>query len=83
MKKHNFLTRVLARAGKEAGLVVRVEPDTYSLLLGEFSKSECKRVFPKYVSAKYREKFDAVIAVTELVASPTCVLSEEARSELS
>jgi hypothetical protein len=32
MKKHNFITRVVAQAGREAGLTVRVEPDTHSLL---------------------------------------------------
>jgi hypothetical protein len=82
MKKHNFVNRVLARAGKEAGLTVRVEPDTHGLLLGEFSKSDCKRVFPKHVSANYRDKFDEVIAATKLVASPTCELSDEAKREL-
>jgi hypothetical protein len=82
MKKHNFITRVLAHAGKDAGLTVRVEPDTHSLLLGEFSKTECKRIFPKYVSKKYREKFDEVIAATHLVASPSCALSPEAKQLL-
>ena len=82
MKKHNFINRVLARAGKDAGLTVRVEPDTHSLLLGEFSKSDCRRVFPKYVSAKYRERFDEVISAAELVASPTCGLSDEAKRAL-
>ena len=60
MTKHNFINRVLASAAKAAGLGVRVEPDTYSLLLGEFSKSDCRRIFPKYVSKKYRERFDEV-----------------------
>jgi hypothetical protein len=68
MKKHNFINRVLARAGKDAG--------------GEFSKSDCRRVFPKHVSKNYRDKFDEVVAVTELVASPTCELSEEAKRAL-
>jgi len=61
---------------------VRVEPDTHSLLLGEFSKSECRRVFPKYVSKPFRAKFDEVIAATELVASPTCDLTAEAKRAL-
>ena len=79
MKKHNFVGRVIARAAKEAELNVRVEPDTHSLLLGEFSKSECRRIFPKFVSKHYRNKFDEVIAATEMVASPTCELSSEAK----
>ena len=82
LKKHNFVTRILAHAGREAGLNVKVEPDTYGLLLGEFSKSDCKRVFPKHVSKDYRDKFDEVIDVSELVASPTCDLSEEAKRTL-
>ena len=82
MKKHNFIGRVLARAGKDAGLAVRVEPDTHGLLLGEFSKSDCRRIFPKYVSKKYRERFDEVIAATELVASPSCELPEETKRAL-
>ena len=61
---------------------MRVEPDTYSLLLGEFSKSDCRRIFPKYVSAIFRERFDEVIAATELVASPNCELSTEAKRAL-
>ena len=76
MKKHNFLTRVVAKAGKEAGLNVKVEPDTFGLLLGEFSKSDCKRVFPKHASKSYRE---AVITAAELVASPSCALSDDAK----
>lgn len=82
MKKHNFLTRVVAKAGKEAGLNVKVEPDTFGLLLGEFSKSDCKRVFPKHASKSYREKFEAVITAAELVASPSCALSDEAKRTL-
>jgi hypothetical protein len=82
MKKHNFITRVVAQAGREAGLTVRVEPDTHSLLLDEISRPDCRRIFPKYVSKEYREKFDEVIAVTELVASPDCELSVEAKRAL-
>ena len=73
----------MAQAGKEAGLSVRVEPDTHSLLLGELSKADCRRIFPKqYASKDYRDKFDAFIAATELVASPSCELSVEAKRTL-
>ena len=62
---------------------MRTEPDTHSLLLGELSKSDCRRIFPKqYASKDYRDKFDAFIAATELVASPSCELSVEARRAL-
>ena len=68
---------------REAGLTVRLEPDTHGLLLGELSKSDCGRVFPKqYASKDYRDKFDAFIAATELVASPACVLSVEDKRAL-
>lgn len=78
-KKHNFLTRVVASAGRAAGLTVRVEPDTHSLILAEMTRSECRRAFPKYASVDHRAKFDEMIAATELVASPNCELSEEAK----
>ena len=84
LKKHTFINRVVAQAGRDAGLTVRAEPDTHSLLLGELSKSDCRRIFPKqYASKDYRDKFDAFIAATELVASPTCVLSVEAKRTCS
>jgi hypothetical protein len=76
-KKHNCLTRVVASAGKAAGLIVRVEPDTHSLILGEMTKAECRRAFPKYASVDHRAKFDEMVATTELVASPSCELTEE------
>jgi hypothetical protein len=72
MKKHNFLTRVVSKAGKEAGLNVKVEPDTFGLLLGEFSKSDCKRVFPKHASKSYREKFEAVITYQDKELKHLC-----------
>jgi hypothetical protein len=37
-RKHGNFMRVIMLAAKEAGLVVRSEPDSHSLLLGEFSK---------------------------------------------
>ena len=83
LKKHTFINRVVAQAGRDAGLTVRAEPDTHSLLLGELSKSDCRRIFPKqYASKDYRDKFDAFIAATELVASPSCELSVEAKRTL-
>jgi len=38
-KKHTYLSRVVVQAALEAGLAVRVEPQTYELLLGEFSRA--------------------------------------------
>lgn len=80
MKKHNYLMRVLARAAKEAGLRVASEPDTHGLLLGEFSKSECRRIFPKAVAKHYRDRFNAVINALELVASPACTMTQTERT---
>jgi hypothetical protein len=79
MKKHNFLARVIARMAKEAGLRVNVEPDTFGLLLGEFSKSECKRIFPKRVDKQYRDRFQEVLNAIEFVAAPTCDMDEVAK----
>jgi hypothetical protein len=82
MRKHNFLIRVLARAAREAGLRISVEPDTFGLLLGEFSKSECRRVFPKNASKLYKDRFKAVLEAVELVASPSCALDPTAKQAL-
>jgi len=82
MKRHNNIARVLAEAAKRAGLKVDVEPATHGLLLGEFTKAECKRIFPKHVSKEYREKFAEVVAAAEAVAAPGCELTEEAKRAL-
>lgn len=79
MRKHNFLVRVLAAAAKEAGLRINVEPDTFTLLLGEFSKSECRRIFPKHVNKLYKERFHSVLSAVEFVASPSCTLDLAAK----
>ena len=78
-KKHNYVARVIARMAKEAGLRVNVEPDTYGLLLGEFSKAECRKIFPKHISKHYRDKFQEVLDAIELVASPTCTMTTAAQ----
>jgi len=69
--------RVLEQAAKKAGLAVRVEPGAYELLLGDLSKTECRRIFPKKASADYTKKFQAVIDALELAASPACAMTEE------
>jgi hypothetical protein len=53
-QKHQALERVIVTAAQQAGLTARVEPDTHSLLLGEFSKVDCRRVFPKAEGSKSR-----------------------------
>ena len=75
-KKHTFISRVVVQAAMEAGLSVRVEPDTYNLLLGEFTRADCRRIFPKAASRQYLEKFNAVLNSLEVVSSPNCTLSE-------
>lgn len=52
-KKHN----------KAAGLQVHWEPDTYTLLLGQFSKAECRRIFPKWTKST-TQIMDAVLNQT-------------------
>jgi hypothetical protein len=74
-KKHTYLSRVVVQAAMEAGLNVRAEPGTYDLLLGEFSRADCRRIFPKYASRAYQEKFQAVLNALEVVSSPICTIS--------
>ena len=79
-KKHTYLSRVVVQAAMEAGLNVRVEPATYDLLLGEFSRADCRRIFPKYASKAYQEKFQAIINALEVISSPACTVSAEEKA---
>jgi hypothetical protein len=79
-KKHTYLSRVVVQAAMEAGLSVKVEPATYDLLLGEFSRADCRRIFPKTASRLYQEKFKAVLNALEVVSSPACTISAEEKA---
>ena len=74
--KHTYISRVVVQAAMDAGLSVRVEPDTHSLLLGEFTKADCRRIFPKAASKQYMDKFKAVLNALEVVSAPSCTISE-------
>ena len=52
---------VIANCAQEAGLSTRCEPDTHSLLLGEFSKADCRRIFPKQMFKPYQAAFDKLL----------------------
>src|SRR4051812_31936149 len=45
-KKHDSITRGLARFAREAGMQASIEPDTFSLLMQEFPKEVCSKLFP-------------------------------------
>ncbi len=79
-KKHTYLSRVVVQAAMEAGLNVRTEPDTYDLLLGEFSRADCRRIFPKYGSRVYQEKCQAALNALEVISSPACTISAEEKA---
>ena len=67
--------RVLVAAAEEAGLHARAEPDTYNLLLGDFSQANCRRMFPKRTSKLYKDRVNAVINAVDLVSSASCTMS--------
>lgn len=75
-RRHNYIMRVLASAAKEAGLNSKLEPDTFNLLLGDFSQANCKRMFPKAASKLYKDRVNAVVNAVELISSPACTLSD-------
>ena len=75
--KHRNIMRVLVDAAQEAGLATRTEPDTHSLLLGEFSPKECRRVFPKQMSLPYQAAFEKLSQAQDYIASIHCNLSLE------
>jgi hypothetical protein len=69
--------RVIKNAADAAGLHTRYEPDTHSLLLGEFSKADCRCVFPKDYVQGYKSGFEKVSQ-----ASAACSLSIEEKQNL-
>ena len=50
------------------------------MLLAEFSKADCRRIFPKFASKLYQEKFQAVLNALEVVSSPNCTISEDEKT---
>jgi len=80
--KHRGLMRVIKTAADAAGLHTRYEPDTHSLLLGEFSKADCRRVFPKAMSKAYKAGFENVSQAADFIASAACSLSIEEKQNL-
>ena len=74
--------RVIADCAQEAVLSTRCEPDTHSLLLGEFSKADCRRVFPKQRSKPYQAVFDKFSQVQAFIASVDCTYSFEKKNYL-
>ena len=78
--KHNQIARVLAAAATEAKLESCREPDTYGLLLSEFSKADCRRIFPKKTTSAYKAAFKDLLALDADLRSPRCDLSESAKS---
>ena len=68
-RKHQLLLRTLIIAAQQAGLQARAEPDTFSLLLGQFSREECRRIFPKVASAEHKAIFSATNKALEAAAT--------------
>ena len=81
-RKHNNFIRVIMLAAKEAGLIAKSEPDSHSLLLGEFSKQDCRRLFPKQASKKYKVAFDQLVRAFDTVSAPQCTLSKTEKDSL-
>jgi len=81
-RKHNNIARVLAKAAKDAGLEATREPDTHGLLLEEFTKEECRRIFPRQPSQDYKEAFLLLQQAIEHVRSPECKLDKTGKEAL-
>ena len=79
-QKHSNIVRVIVDASREAGLETRTEPDTHSLLLGEFSKVDCRRVFPSKVTKAYKTGFENLSQASAFIASAACTLSLEEKA---
>jgi hypothetical protein len=76
-RKHNSIARALGNAARQAGLEVKLEPDTHSLLLGDFSKEECHRIFPKDASPTYKAKFaELLTTINQLDNDPSISIEQ-------
>ena len=82
MKKHSYLARVLGKAARDAGLRVILEPDTHSLLLGQFTR-RCRRIFPKGVNKHYRDKVNEVLNAIVLFCSSLVHVGGDANKTMS
>ena len=77
IRKHDNIKRIIASFAQEAGLVTRCEPDTHSLLLGEFTKADCRRIFPRQMSKTYKNGFENLSQAQAFISSDQCELSLE------
>ena len=83
-KKHSNVVAALVLAAKQAGLKEAVEPSTHSLLQGQFSKEECRRLFPKHALKDYVTKCSD-LAAAEIISNNASLspdLKQLALSEL-
>ena len=70
-RTHNALTRVIAKAARDAGCAADVEPPTAALLLHEYSDAELRALCPKVRNGANKHRSDAIfLALTKLSALP-------------
>src|SRR6185437_2485408 len=54
----------------------QVRTGYHSVLLGEFSKADCRRVFPKVASKAYKRHFKSLLDAIDFISSSDCPLSD-------
>jgi hypothetical protein len=82
-KKHANIVKVLVTAAQAAGLKVLCEPPTHSLLLGQFSEVNCRRIFPKYASKDYTSRFTNLLAAVDMCSNNPDLTSLQKQSVLT
>jgi hypothetical protein len=58
---HTKLTRGIVRMAREAGVTAEREPKTHELLLGQFSRSQCAKLFPKTYPKAYMKRAEELV----------------------
>ena len=67
-KGHTLLKYVIHRfAGMVPGVKCVVEPETHDVLLNQFSKTQCRKLFPKKPSKKRSKEIKAVVDELEVI----------------
>ena len=72
----------LMAAAQAAGLQVHWETDTYSLLMGQFSKAECRRIFPKWTTKEYDTKLTQIMDAVLDRAPNSAVTPQQQQAQL-
>ena len=71
-RRHNLTKFTIGRYAERADLCAgsQREPQTHTLLINQFTKEECRRLFPKVITIAYKKERDRIIAMGRSSETP-------------